>query len=383
VGTRTGQRLLTPAYASPEQLAGGAVAPTTDVWALGVILHQLLTGRHPFERADRRAADVERAILEDEPTAPSAAVSGPGTGGAAALRDDTPAAGTSGAARTPPAFTPRALTPRALARALRGDLDAIVLRALARDPSARYPDAAALADDVRRHLAGAAVRARRDARGWALYRFRRLVGRHRMAVAAAALGMAAGVGALVAWRGEGALRDELHPVRGAARHAGTTSLRALGHYEDGLRAHGRGNWAEAARQLRQAVTEDSTFALAALFAADAASRDEDHATARAELARARRAAGAAPTTVGLLVRTYVAFREQSPTLAVTRRLARARRAGERGRPVLRRARGAGRGRSRGRGAALRRARGRAGARRPRGWRPAGRARRPSARCTPG
>jgi serine/threonine-protein kinase len=147
--TRAGLRLLTPAYAAPEQLRGDPISTAADVFSLGVILFELLTGRRPFGEPGSRAADVERAVLDDEARRPSSAVAEP-----------------------------------ALRKQLAGDLDAIVLKALRKEPAHRYASAAALADDLRRHDDGQPVAARPEGRR---YRAAKFVRRHRVGLAAAGL----------------------------------------------------------------------------------------------------------------------------------------------------------------------------------------------------
>jgi len=153
--TRLGLRPLTPEYASPEQLRGEPLTTASDVYSLGVVLFELLTGRRPLE-LDPGTSPEERARRIE---------SGPGARPSAALRR-------TGAA---PAFP---------ARRLEGDLDAIVGRALAADPDRRYPSAAALAADLERHRAGRPVEARPPALAERAALF---VRRHRAAVAASAL----------------------------------------------------------------------------------------------------------------------------------------------------------------------------------------------------
>lgn len=147
--TRTQGLALTPAYAAPEQLRGAPASVAGDVWSLGVLLYRLLAGRLPFARDDGSPADLE-AILRTDPQPPSRAVA---AGGPVA------------------------------ARSLRGDPDAIVARAMMKEPGRRYPSVDALAEDIRRHLAAQPVHARRGA--WT-YRTGRFLRRYRLPVAIAA-----------------------------------------------------------------------------------------------------------------------------------------------------------------------------------------------------
>jgi serine/threonine-protein kinase len=153
--TRTAVRLMTPEYASPEQVRGEPVTTRTDVYSLGVVLYELLTGRRPF----RGTQGLEQAICEQEPERPSAAV-----------------------ARDEEAARARGVRPDRLRKALAGDLDTIVLAALRKEPDRRYASVEQLAEDIRRHLDGRPVRARRDTFG---YRAGKYVRRHRAGVAAA------------------------------------------------------------------------------------------------------------------------------------------------------------------------------------------------------
>jgi serine/threonine protein kinase/tetratricopeptide (TPR) repeat protein len=140
--TATGARLLTPRYASPEQIRGGPTTVATDVYSLGVILYELLTGRSPY-RVDQSATDLEKDICETPPVRPSTAV-----------RRSTATGGTAGA--------PGSIDTRKLSRRLNGDLDVIVMTALRKEPERRYGSVEQLSEDIRRHLAGLPVLARPD-----------------------------------------------------------------------------------------------------------------------------------------------------------------------------------------------------------------------------
>jgi serine/threonine protein kinase len=151
--TRPGLRLLTPEYASPEQLRGDAVTPAADVYALGVLLYRLLCGHHPYRLTGRSVEGVEQRVLITQPEPPSKAV-GRAPEGGDEERGELVSEALAGA---------RSTSPEQLSRRLRGDLDAIVLNALSREPEQRYSNAGELAAEVRRHLRGARVQARQGA----------------------------------------------------------------------------------------------------------------------------------------------------------------------------------------------------------------------------
>ncbi|MCG8456850.1 MAG: serine/threonine-protein kinase, partial [Holophagales bacterium] len=162
--TRTGSLVMTPSYAAPEQVRGEVLTTAADIYALGIVLFELLAGRRPYEIEGLPAAEVERRICETEPPRPSSA-----------LRR--------AAGPVEPATASTPWVPSSAER-LRGDLDHICLRALAKEPCRRYASVDALRADLRRHLTGLPIQARPWTAG---YRMTKLVRRHRSALVAATL----------------------------------------------------------------------------------------------------------------------------------------------------------------------------------------------------
>ena len=159
-GTSTGIRLMTPEYASPEQVRGESVTTATDIYGLGLVLYELLTGQKVHRFRNRSSAEIERVVCETEITRPSVAVTSP-----------------------------------RLRRQLSGDLDNIVLMALRREPERRYQSAEQFSDDLRRYLTGLPVRARQDTVSYRAGKFAR---RHKLVLAAALLVVLSLVGGIVA-----------------------------------------------------------------------------------------------------------------------------------------------------------------------------------------
>ncbi len=174
--TREIGRIMTPDYASPEQVAGAVIGTASDVYSLGVVAYELLCGQRPYRLRRASVAALEDAILESEVQAPS-----------------TVAQGT------------------ALRKALRGDLDAIVLQALRKDPTRRYASVEDMARDIERHLQGLAVQARGDS---ASYRALRFGARHRLGLVAAAAVLVAVLGGTTAalWQAAAA-REQARQAR--------------------------------------------------------------------------------------------------------------------------------------------------------------------------
>ena len=180
-GTDAGHTLtlgdaMTPEYASPEQLGGETITTASDVYSLGVILYELLTGQRPYQLKSRRPEAVARAIREEgNPTRPSTVV-----GRTATLTTGRHDAGDS---------------PERRRRQLAGDLDNIVAMAMRKEPGRRYASVAQLSEDLRRHCEGLPVQARRDTLS---YRTGKFVRRNKAGVLAAALVVAALVAGLAA-----------------------------------------------------------------------------------------------------------------------------------------------------------------------------------------
>ena len=157
--TEVGFCAMTPEYAAPEQIRREQVSTATDVHALGMVLYELLTGIHPYQWAQDSREQLSRAICDTLPNAPSLQIKD----------DDTDKPG---------------IRPATWRRRLRGDLDTIILKALAKEQARRYSSVEALAADLQRYREGLPVQARRDS---LVYRASRFIHRHRLGVLAMAL----------------------------------------------------------------------------------------------------------------------------------------------------------------------------------------------------
>ncbi len=168
-------RVMTPEYASPEQVRGDPITTASDIYSLGVILYQLVSGHRPYQLKRHLRAEIERVICEEDPEKPSTAISRIEESD---FGDDDPE---SSSTITPESVSrSRGARPDRLRKRLAGDIDTIVLMAMRKEPWRRYQSAEQLSDDLDKHLHGLPVIARRDTMG---YRSSKFVSRHRVGVA--------------------------------------------------------------------------------------------------------------------------------------------------------------------------------------------------------
>ena len=225
--TGTGMRVLSPAYAAPEQIMGEAATTATDVFALGVLLFELLTGRLPHRRIGLLADASAESLSRETTERPSQA-----------LRKVT-------TEEVERAYGQRAGERERFARELSGDLDRIVLTALRREPERRYASAARLADDLRLYLDGRPITARPDTSG---YRLRKFVKRHRVAAVA---------GVLVLLSLVGGLGLALWQAGVAQRHAAEAQAQAARAERETRRAEAQARRAEQTKNFVVSLFEQS------------------------------------------------------------------------------------------------------------------------------
>lgn len=172
--TKTGIRIMTPGYAAPEQIRGEAVTTATDVYALGIVLYELLTGSRPYQTETGSPSELENIICNTDPIKPSSLIMKKG-------KWDDYHSDKEGSSKSIRAT--RRTSPEKLRRQLRGDLDTICLTALRKEADRRYSSAEQLHEDIERYLKGLPIKASKDSAG---YHFRKFISRHGLSLTAAA-----------------------------------------------------------------------------------------------------------------------------------------------------------------------------------------------------
>lgn len=180
--TRMAMRLMTPEYASPEQIRGEPITTASDIYSLGVVLYELLTGHRPYLFKNYQSQEIEHIVSFEEPERPSTVV-----GRREIHAQESP--------DSAPNARQTARDRERLRRQLAGELDAIVMMALRKESQRRYASAEQLSEDIRRHLEGRPVRARPDTLS---YRTSKFIKRHKIGVAAAALVLLTLIGGVMA-----------------------------------------------------------------------------------------------------------------------------------------------------------------------------------------
>jgi eukaryotic-like serine/threonine-protein kinase len=198
--TQAGVRMMTPEYASPEQIRGLPLTTATDIYSLGVMLYQLLSGHRPYRLKSQTPLEIERVICEEEPEKPSVVVTW-----VEELDKET---------RLTPEEVSRTREgrPEKLWRRLQGDLDTIVLMALRKEPARRYASVEQFSEDIRRHLENLPVAARKPTLAYRAAKFTR---RHKAGVASAALVVLVLIGGITTttWEARVARREKARAER--------------------------------------------------------------------------------------------------------------------------------------------------------------------------
>lgn len=248
--TREGIHLMTPEYASPEQVKGEPITTASDTYSLGVVLYELVTGHRPYRMKSRLMHEVARVICEEDPTRPSAVVTR-----SEETREEQPESRPLTAEQISEL---REGNPARLKRRLAGDLDHILLQALRKSPDRRYNSVERLREDLHRHLEGLPVSAQKNTL-W--YRADKLVRRHAMAVAGGlllVLSLVAGLSA-TAWQARRATRNFLEADRQRTRaEQERRNAQAMAIAARGEQANAEGQAAEAAAQRVLAEAERAT-----------------------------------------------------------------------------------------------------------------------------
>ncbi|HTA23410.1 MAG TPA: protein kinase [Terriglobales bacterium] len=203
--TQTMFRVFTPEYASPEQIKAEAITPASDVYSLGVLLYELLTGHGPYRFKSRMPAEIEKAICEQEPLKPSTAVMQP--------EQQTVVDNTANPITPEEISHARNTEPKGMRTLLLGDLDAIVMTALRKEPHRRYASVGVLSDDIQKHLEGLPIAARPST---IVYRGTKFVRRHQELVVGALIFLVL-LGGLAIVRGRDVSRRSGGPQRNVVR----------------------------------------------------------------------------------------------------------------------------------------------------------------------
>ena len=190
--TATGMRLMTREYASPEQVRGGHITTASDIYSLGVILYELLTGQRPYNLKNTSPEEMVRVICDSEPSKPSEAIRNQLSALKAEQENEEQKANIKAKLQNP--------------KVLQGDLDNIVLMALRKESSRRYKSVEQLSEDIERHLTGKPILARKDT---VAYRASKFITRNRVAVTAAAVVLLAIIAGLIGtiWQASVARRE--------------------------------------------------------------------------------------------------------------------------------------------------------------------------------